>query len=535
MEAKQGFANDKDVSYTTFTTIAEQNHGDPIVPHALLYAGMAAVKEKKYQEASKSLRQLTSMKTDRALLIRGHLYLGIAMNYQGESELARFHLKEGKDGISSEEEKGEWLAAMAISHGVNEFKHWDRFYQAGSPSERKFIADSLRTHCQTLSVSQLESWRSNSEGIANAIATEQLSKRDPNNTSLRSAVESLQGKFQVYASQEKTGPVKVAAVVPTSGRTVGFGRKAIQGMMLASDSQPGLVFSVQGAGDVASFKGADVVVGPLATSTLNSWSGSVKAVLSLVPRPERAIAENRFHMIHSAEQRTRILAKHAVSRGIKNFAVFYPDDGYGRAMARVFDKEVSDLGGVVISTVKYPSKTTSFTNPIKSLKGPFNAVFVPDRADRLKLIAPALAAGNLRVRAVEDTQKVRFGRKIVLLSTAEFLDSSFVSSSGRYTAGAILAPGFYPDVAQPAIGAFVAAFRAKFARSPAPIEAYAYDAAMVASKSKGSTDLLKSNSWSGVTGDVSFDSRGLRQDQGWLYTVRKVENGDLGIRVLNNK
>ena len=142
-------------------------------------------------------------------------------------------------------------------------------------------------------------------------------------------------------------------------------------------------------------------------------------------------------------------------------------------------------------------------------------------------MAPQLAVANLVVQPAGAGKPAR-GRAILLLATAEALTPKFLRGSGRYSTGALLAPGFYPDDADPRIGPFVARFRAAYGgEDPTYLDAYAWDAALVvrAAVEGGAKDrvavaaAIAVGVVTGVTGEVRFDSAGARADAGVLFTV----------------
>ncbi|HET6614032.1 MAG TPA: ABC transporter substrate-binding protein, partial [Kofleriaceae bacterium] len=246
-----------------------------------------------------------------------------------------------------------------------------------------------------------------------------------------------------------------------------------------------------------------------------------------------------FHIVHSAEERARALARFAVAAGKHDFAILGPREGYGRAVGDAFAQEVARLGGKVVVSAWYDPKTTSFGDTIKRLRKPWQAVFVPDIASRLELVAPALAAGNFISRPLGGDEPDH-GRKVLLLSTAEFLDSSFLRSAGRYAEGAVLAPGFYPDRSDPRMSDVIASYEAAYGRLPTALEAYAVDAAAVVqaavaagARTRAEVAAFATRSQiSGLTGEVSFGADLRRRDSGVLYQVQVSERGDYAIRAL---
>jgi ABC-type branched-subunit amino acid transport system substrate-binding protein len=144
-------------------------------------------------------------------------------------------------------------------------------------------------------------------------------------------------------------------------------------------------------------------------------------------------------------------------------------------MTAAFADEVARGGGKIITAVAYKPETVSFAGFAGKLDGSWEAVFVPAQAETLALIAPALAATG-KIPKPLGTKKVIGGRPILLLSTAEGLTGAYLSSAGRHSDGAFLAPGYYPDDQDPIGKAFIDRFIAAFGRAPGFIEAYAYDA-----------------------------------------------------------
>src|SRR5262249_13681794 len=144
------------------------------------------------------------------------------------------------------------------------------------------------------------------------------------------------------------------------------------------------------------------------------------------------------------------------------------------------------------------------------LSGSWDAIFVPEDAAMLALIAPALDASPNKPRPL-GTKKVRGGRGVLLLSTAENLSGAFVVDAGRHATGALLAPGYYPDDQDPASKAFVDRFIAAYGRAPGFVEAYAYDAAQLAAAAGGGgraglAASLPTAQLVGLTGAVRFDA-----------------------------
>jgi branched-chain amino acid transport system substrate-binding protein len=281
------------------------------------------------------------------------------------------------------------------------------------------------------------------------------------------------------------------------------------------------------------------IVGPIDEDAVDAAGGRAEGLgiplLSLSSRPEaRTMGAYVFHVRHSAEMRARILARRALAKGVTSFYVMAADTGYGKAVAAAFENEVQKGSGTVAGTVTYAKDTKSFDGKAKQLSGSFQAVFVADNAEDLELIVPALATAGYFPKPL-GTKKVVGGRPILLLSTAEGLTAQYVANAGRYSEGAMLAPGYYPDQQDPTSKAFVDKYAAAFGRAPGAIEAYAYDAAQLAAAAaaggrNAAATTLSNAQLDGVTGTIKFDSNHLRADPGVIYTVVD-DNGSYAIRI----
>jgi len=218
--------------------------------------------------------------------------------------------------------------------------------------------------------------------------------------------------------------------------------------------------------------------------------------------------------------------------------VFAPDNGYGKAVSAAFIDQIQKGGGTITKTVTYAKDTKSFATKAKELgTDGWQAVFVPDTAEKLALAAPAIAAAGNVPKAMPFPKKVLGGRPILLLSTAEDLSNDFLTSAGRHAEGALFAPGFYPDDADPLVKPFIDKFVMAYGRVPGAGEAYAYDAAQLvvagaANDRAGLATSIARGQLAGVTGTVSFDADHHRSDAGTVYTVVEETGSVYAIRTV---
>ncbi len=353
----------------------------------------------------------------------------------------------------------------------------------------------------------------------------------------------------------------VGAIFPISGKRHLVGEAALRGVALAAgtyDRQGGtgvtesgtprpFVAAVEDAGeakgrtsaaiDAIAATGAVAAVGPLDRDAVEEAAkraeelGLPLVTLDVSDKSPPHGAPHVFCIVVQAESRARALAAYARGQGAKRFAILRPDMAYGTRAGKAFEDEVNAEGGQVVGTVTYAKDAVSFVDAAGKLsKLDFDAVFVPDTAAHLELIAPSLALVDL-IAQPASAKKPRHGRAILLLSTAEAMSPKFIKEGARYAAGAAFAPGFYPDENDRQIGAYVTRYRAAYGDDPTYLDAYAWDAALVVramvengaadrdAVARGLSALGGRSTVHGLTGDISFDASRGRGDRGLLYVV----------------
>jgi len=240
-----------------------------------------------------------------------------------------------------------------------------------------------------------------------------------------------------------------------------------------------------------------------------------------------------FFLVHSATTRAASLAQAALKLGAHDFAMVGPDTAVAGLLRRAFKESVLKVGGRITADLTYPPGSTSFTSVVAAIKKTQpQVIFVGDGADRLELIAPALAAADLwaapwgAARPSGVPGKPR-PRNILLLSTAADLSPHLLQSAGRYVQGAMFAPGFYAVADDPRERGFVEAYRAAYGQDPHAAEAYAYDGvnairSAIAAGARTRSDLsnaLAVGTFEGVTGALHFGPEHARADAPRLYVV----------------
>jgi ABC-type branched-subunit amino acid transport system substrate-binding protein len=557
-----------------FERIVQEFPEDPIVPWAELYAGIAEVKGRKFADAVKRLTEVVERNPDPGLTARGRLYLGIAKNYTGDAVGALALLRSNEQAIEDDSDRTEYLAALAYATAaagdppIRSLAMFDQLYPRVTPTER------------AAAVARIEEVVAAAEpGLVRRAFDELPDRKGPSFAIVASRLavlaEQAGNAQEAQKMREIAAPARAAlglpraigaeavaggpggpigligAVVPLGGKSNRVGEAAALGLALAAGVGDGKAIApieVRAAGDgdavglaidELAHASAIAIIGPTDKDAVDAAGPRAEALgiplLSLSGRAERhALRRTVYHVMHSGEARSRALAQRAIARGVGKFAVLAPESGYGKALSTAFVEEVGRGGGTIVASTTYKADTKSFAQVVGKLPGGWDAIFIPEDAATLALIAPALDAAGMKPRPL-GTRKLKNGRAILLLSTAENLTGAFVTDAGRHAEGAFLAPGYYPDDQDPASKSFVERFVAAFGRAPGFVEAYAYDAAQLAAAAgsggrAGLAASLPKVQLVGLTGTIRFDAEHHRADPGVLYTVVE-ESGGYAIRV----
>jgi branched-chain amino acid transport system substrate-binding protein len=556
-----------------FQRIVDEYPEDPIVPWAQLYAGIADVKARKIGEAVKVLTEVVETKADPGLTARARLFLGIAKNYQGDAAGALALLRSSDRAIEDDNDRTEYLAALAYATAaagdppISSLAMFDQLYPRVTPTERaalvlriEEVVAAAEANLVRRAFDELPDRKGPSFAIVAsrlvALAEQAGNAREAQR--MREIAVPARAALGLPRTLDAAGAVAaggmvgvLGAVVPLGGKSNRIAEAAVAGLGIAAgigDGNAIAAVEVRAAGDSAAVglaveelarANVTAIIGPADKDAVDAAGPRAESLgvplLSLSGRAEKhATWRTVFHVIHSGEARSRALAQRALSRGVTKFAVLAPESGYGKTLSAAFVDEVGRGGGTIVSSITYKPDTKSFAGVVGKLTGAWDAIFVPEDAATLALIAPALDAAGQKPRPL-GTKKVRGGRAILLLSTAENLTGAFLLDAGRHAEGAFLAPGYYPDDQEPASKAFADRFIAAFGRAPGFIEAYAFDAAQLAAAAGGGgraglAASLSKAQFAGLTGTIRFDAEHRRADPGVIYTVVE-ETGGYAIRV----
>ena len=372
----------------------------------------------------------------------------------------------------------------------------------------------------------------------------------------------------------------IGCLLPLSGPYKIYGNRALKGIQLAfsqfnnRNRQPSIKLiikdtasdSVRAAAAVKELFEENVaaIIGPVATSASAAREAQNCGIpiITLTQKdniPE--IGEYVFRNFITPCMQVKALVSYAVEElGLKNYAILYPDEKYGKTFMNLFWDEVIAHEGKVVGVESYRPDGTDFADPIKKLVGlyyevpeelknidetanenetdattteniaetlllpldegseswdmkeneepgaivDFDAVFIPDAPKKSGLIIPQLAFYD-----VKDTY---------LFGTNLWHSDSLIDMTSKHAQGAIMPDGFFAESRSKNVKQFVDSYNETFRQKPGFIEAAAYDTAMilfqmvsrpdVRFRSVLKNELKRLAGFQGVTGLTSFDNNG---------------------------
>jgi ABC-type branched-subunit amino acid transport system substrate-binding protein len=524
--------------------------------------------------AEKLLEPLIGTPAEAGVASSARYYLGLAETRRGKFARARellmpFLPRAGAAGPGDEAlvelrgALGEATAALGDLTAAVEI--WDAYDRGARPYEKAYARQKAADIAGQMSPEV--AWRTYSASPENGLARAALGPKAA--VHLRAQGDASGAAFidgETAAARRALGmgesearigpgdPTRIGLAVPLSGKFQPVGEAAMRAAMLAtgtpavgtpSDAPVQLCVrdtaidaerAVRGLSELTQEEAAIGIVGApekkTMTATLTQAAQDGIPLLILDDAVPGALT-TAFQLVHSPEARVAELARRALALGARDFALLGPDSAVGKRLRDAFRREVAAGGGRVTAEVTYVTGATSFQTPIAALRRtPPQAIFVADAADRLELIAPALAFADLwsapwgKPRPTAEPGKAR-PRNVLLLAMANDLSPRLIQNAGRYVQGALLAPGFYADQSDPQSKAFADAFHSSYGQEPRATEAYAYDGVNVlrtatAAGARTRADVLKalgSRSFEGLTGTLRFGPEHGRVDPARIYVV----------------
>jgi ABC-type branched-subunit amino acid transport system substrate-binding protein/Tfp pilus assembly protein PilF len=272
---------------------------------------------------------------------------------------------------------------------------------------------------------------------------------------------------------------------------------------------------------------------------------------------------------------------------IKSFAIIFPNMPYGVELSNYFWDAVEGLGGEVVGVESYEADQTTFTPQARKLVGKFfaearrqgdvklpkwaegltgyrlkkvmekykgvvaphidfDAVFIPDYADKVALVVPALAVEDVMFSSASksDLERARKAtgfrdfRTVQLLGANGWNSDKLPERAGKYVDGSVFVDGFFAGSSNEETKVFVSAFTRAFGKAPGLLEAQAYDSARIfldvlRTARPGTREALRQallgvKDFAGAAGKTSFAADGEVRKEIFVLTVEGGEIREIG-------
>ncbi len=338
----------------------------------------------------------------------------------------------------------------------------------------------------------------------------------------------------------------VGVLLPLSGRYAAFGKLVQRGIEQArQDFRPAIPvrflyrdtagdpdLAAQLVAELASGERVLGIIGPLVGSAAEEAAqraGQAQVPLLSLSQREGLAATSPYVFRNSLTMQLQVatLLEYAMGDlGMTSFGILHPKTRQGEAMAALFSTEVARRGGRLVNRQSYQPDQTDFRREIRLLRGldpnapdeeenpqadnheetppPFEALFLPDYADRVSMVAPQLPFYGLD--------------GVQLLGTNGWNNPELLKAAGRSVEGAIFVDGFFRQSPYPFVQEFAANYFAAYGEDPTILEAQGYDAAgilltlledpLAGSRAGLRWALSQMPIYPGVTGAARFDFQG---------------------------
>jgi ABC-type branched-subunit amino acid transport system substrate-binding protein len=356
----------------------------------------------------------------------------------------------------------------------------------------------------------------------------------------------------------------IGVVLPLSGRYAAFGELVQRGMELAQSSfRPNVPVrfiyrdtaadagqSAHQVAELAISERVMAIIGPLvgnaAAAAAERANREQVPILTLsqkygLPASGPFVFRNSLTGLLQAQA----LADYAMNQqGLTQFAILHPRSRQGELLADQFRDEVERRGGELVVRESYAAEQTDFRRQVRLLRGldpdapdeedapvegeaevqeeppPFEALFIPDYAERVGLLAPQLAFYGLE--------------GVQLLGSNGWNDPELVKVAGQYVENAVFVDGFFSHSHYPFVRDFTERYFTAYGSEPTILEAQGYDAAgillsllnrpEIQSRDALRRGLLELDSYPGVTGATRFNFLGEAEK---LLFLLQVQDGNI--------
>ena len=337
--------------------------------------------------------------------------------------------------------------------------------------------------------------------------------------------------------QVAVAPRSIGVALPLSGRYGTFGEQVRRGMELALELRPlnpPLQLDIRdttGDADTAARLVSALAPSPQILALAGPLTGSEAAAAAIQAQKERlpmltlsqrdGLAETGdmvFRNSMTSRLQVEALLRHAMDgQGLRRFAILFPENRSGQEFRELFTQGVKLRGGAVVASQGYAESETDLRSQIRRLQGlepnaadpgkvkaKFDALFIPDYADRIGQLVPQLGFYGFE--------------PVQLLGINGWNSPDLVRIGGAAVEGAVFVDGFFRNSPAPAVRSFVERYLQKYGEDPSILAAQGFDilgmlltaleTPGVRSREELRQALAGLQNYPGVTGTTSFDPQG---------------------------
>jgi len=361
------------------------------------------------------------------------------------------------------------------------------------------------------------------------------------------AVSGCAGNTSDDVKADDTQNVVIGFAGPLTGDNALYGKSMLDAVKIAIDElndsdeakDKGITFSVKAEDDMGDPKQAVNVANTLAADRsvialvghFNSgcsipasavYEENGLAMISVSTNPQ--LTDNGYSVVNRITARDDSQGPAAAEivfngQGITRLVVVDDATPYGQGLATEFMNAYRALGGEVVSEERVQPKQVDFSALVTKISA---------SAPEAVYYAGAHTEGALFAKQLREA-----GVSIPVIGGEMIMSADYILLAGDGTEGDIATNLGLPIEEQPRGLEFLEKFRAKYNREPELYDTYAYDSAMIIGQAvlENADDIsretvaaaIRSITYDGVTGVISFDSRGDNTQQ--IISAYIVEGG----------
>ena len=201
---------------------------------------------------------------------------------------------------------------------------------------------------------------------------------------------SIEKKIQFYLKTEEAQRIvnskRIGAILPLTGKRKALGKKILRGLQLGlglteNSSYQLIIMDSKDHPDVTKDAVEKLLYDHHVVALVGGLSGNTAEVIaeiatnfgipSILFSHKAELTKDRSFVFQNAITSeiltTQLIQTVFKKSSMKNFAILYPEDSYGREYKTLFTKEVEKQGGTVVSAESYKSEETDFKDSIKKL------------------------------------------------------------------------------------------------------------------------------------------------------------------------